>query len=125
MYYNMCTPTNVISMSRYSRVCFPLVQAGSEEVRMRASLDEKSQLIETLREQVTVTVCILQVALFPGLYTQLLLLAVRKVTKAGCGGLVFCRCVIQFLVEHSHWQHVTWTSQNYAARCRLDVLILR
>ena len=34
---------------------FSLLQAGSEEARMRASLDEKSQLIETLREQVTVT----------------------------------------------------------------------
>ena len=31
---------------------FSLVQAGSNEAEMRASLDEKLQLIETLREQV-------------------------------------------------------------------------
>ena len=53
----MCKKLMVVLRELYAIQCnlqenFSLVQAGSEEAKMRASLDEKSQLIETLREQV-------------------------------------------------------------------------
>ena len=36
----------------YPRICFPLVQSASEDTKLRASLEEKTQLIQSLREEV-------------------------------------------------------------------------